>query len=503
MIKNAFASSRKPKVALVCDWLTNVGGAEKVILKIHQLFPDAPIYTSKYNPKGIDWFKDADVRTGWLQKFPTKLRRVLGPLRQIYFSHLDLSEYDLVISITGAEAKAVKAPNGIHISYCHVPTQYYWQMYDDYIKNPGFGILNPIVRFFFRLLVIPLRHADLKAAQSPDYFVTISEYAREQIEHYYGREATVIHPPVELKDFQLKQRSPRIYLKDGYDLSDAYVITSRQVNWKRVDLAVRASFLSQRHVVIIGEGPEHRQLVKMAKGSDLVQFLPLMRKDELAKYLSQARGFLFPSLEPFGIAPVEALAAGCPVVAFGEGGAKDYVHPGKNGVLFTEQTPMSLAEGMLELEKLHLSRKKISATVKDFGEARFGRELLNFIAECQAEQCSDAVVEISDDISKTGAIDEKDKKADKAAKDAKNKKSQTKSASKSKSHTPQKSQKTKQSTKIEKVAKPKQSAPSPKSIEKNYPIVREDVALTKELVAKAEANKPPKPPFPKIGGQKS
>ncbi len=379
------------KVALVCDWLTNVGGAEKVVLAIHQLFPDAPIYTSQYRPQDIDWFKDADVRTGWLQKFPTKLRRILGPLRQLYFSKLDLSDYDLVISITGAEAKAVKVPNGIHICYCHVPTQYYWQMYDEYIKNPGFGILNPLVRLFFRLLVVPLRHFDLKAAQSPNYFVTISEYAKEQIKKAYGRDATVIHPPVELEKFQPDQQRPPIRLKDGSDLANAYVITSRQVNWKHVEFAVRAAFLSQRHVVVIGEGPEHRRLVKMAKGSELVQFLPLMERDELAKYLAQARGFLFPSLEPFGIAPVEALAAGCPVVAFGEGGAKDYVQPGRNGVLFAEQTPIALAEGILELEKLHLNRKKVSESVREFGLERFNRELLAFIDGCERGEEAPAI----------------------------------------------------------------------------------------------------------------
>jgi hypothetical protein len=184
-----------------------VGGAEKVLLKIHKLYPEAPIYTSKYDPSGIDWFKDADVRTGWLQKFPTGMRRILGPFRQRYFSHLDLSEYDLVISVTGAEAKAVKVPNGVHISYCHVPTQYYWQMYNDYVKNPGFGFLNAVARFFFRLMVRPLRRADLKAAQRPDYFVTISEYAKEMIKKYYGREAIVIHPPVEIEDFRVSNRN--------------------------------------------------------------------------------------------------------------------------------------------------------------------------------------------------------------------------------------------------------------------------------------------------------
>ena len=189
------------KVALVCDWLTNVGGAEKVLLELHRLYPKAPIYTSKYSKKGIDWFLDADVRTGWLQVFPASLRRFLGPLRQRWFAHLDLSEYDLVISVTGAEAKAVKCKNGLHICYCHVPTQYYWQMYDDYLKNPGFGVLNPVVRFFFKLMVGPLRKADYKAAQGPDYFITISEYAKGMIAKYYKRDAVVIHPPVEIECF--------------------------------------------------------------------------------------------------------------------------------------------------------------------------------------------------------------------------------------------------------------------------------------------------------------
>lgn len=373
---------RKPKVAIVCDWLTNVGGAEKVILRIHQLYPDAPIYTSMYDPKGIDWFGDAEVKTGWMQIFPSKLRRFLGPLRQIYFSHLDLSGYDLVISVTGAEAKAVRVPDGVHISYCHVPTQYYWQMYDDYLQNPGFGILNPLVRVVFRLLVAPLRRADFKSAQRPDYFVTISEYAKEQIEKYYQREAVVIHPPVEVDDFRKPQKTQKIWLNDGTELSEAYVVTSRQVNWKRVDLAVRAGFLADRHVVIIGEGPEHRKLVKMAQGSDLIQFLPLMSKDELAKYLHQARGFLFPSLEPFGIAPVEALAAGCPVIAFGEGGARDYVKDGVNGVLFDEQTPIALAEAMLKSEKMKFSTKKISQTADEFTIERFDRELKDFVQKC-------------------------------------------------------------------------------------------------------------------------
>lgn len=357
------------KVALVCDWLTSIGGAEKVLLYMHRLFPEAPIYTSQYKPELIDWFNDADVRTGFLQKFPSGMRRFLGPLRQWYFSHIDLSEYDLVISVTGAEAKAVRPKNGVHICYCHVPTQYYWEMYDDYVKNPGFGVLNPFVRFFFKLLVRPLRKADLKAAQRPDYFVTISEYAKDMIKKYYGRESTIIYPPVELDDFKFKKIKTKDY----------FITTSRQVNWKRIDIAVKACLMTQRKLLVIGDGPEHKKLVKLAKGSNLVKFLPFMKKEELVVYLRGAKGYLFPSLEPFGIAPVEALSVGCPVIAYAKGGASDYVKEQKNGILFEEQNAKSLAEAILKFEKMKFNREKIEHSVNKFGQDRFEREVLSFV----------------------------------------------------------------------------------------------------------------------------
>ena len=366
------------KVAIVCDWLTNVGGAEKVILRIHKLFPKAPIYTSQYDPKGIDWFNDADVRTGWMQILPKRMRRFWGPFRQKYFEKLDLSGYDLVISVTGAEAKSVKAPDGIHISYCHVPTQYYWQMYDDYVDNPGFGVLNPIVRFFFKLLVKPLRKADYKGAQNPDYFVTISDYAKEMIKKYYKRDSVVIHPPVEIKDFAIKNGDSAP--------EDYYIVTSRQVNWKRIDLALDACLKTKKKLLIIGDGPEHKKLVKMAQDSNLIKFLPIMRKKDLAKYLASAKGYLFPSMEPFGIAPVEALAAGCPVIAYGEGGARDYVINEKNGLLFSKQTTKSLTDAILKFEKMKFGRAQVAKTADKFDEKRFDTELKDFIKECQKKR---------------------------------------------------------------------------------------------------------------------
>ena len=391
------------KVAIVCDWLTNVGGAEKVLLEIHRIFPDAPIYTSKYSKRGINWFDDADVRTGWLQIFPTCFRRFLGPLRQRWFSRLDLFEYDLVISVTGAEAKAVcrLKPGAKHISYCHVPTQYYWQLYDTYLKNPGFGILNPLVRFFFKLLVKPLRKADFEAAQHVDEFITISSYAKELISKYYKREATVIHPPVEVDAFSNRKDLSRAAsgrpvatgdrrsysrCRAPYSLETSfsvapYITTSRQVNWKRLDLAVKACRELKRELLVVGEGPEHGRLVKMAENSEFVKFLPLQRREELAGLLAEARGYIFPSLEPFGIAPVEALSAGCPVIAFGEGGALDYIKDGKNGILFDKQNVSSLKAAILEFEKMKFDREKVSETAREFGVKRFDQEIKEFVDE--------------------------------------------------------------------------------------------------------------------------
>lgn len=358
------------KVALVCDWLTNVGGAEKVLLEFHKLFPDAPIYTSKYNKKGIDWFNDATVKTGWLKIFPSCLRRFIGPLRQAYFNHLDLSNYDLIISVTGAEAKSVKKGKAIHICYCHVPTQYYWGMYDDYVKNPGFGILNPIVRFFFKLFVKPLRKADLKASKKPDYFITISEHAKAQIKKYYNRDAVVIHPNVEVEDFKAVEEP-----------EDYFITTSRQVNWKRLDLAVAACEKLNKKLLVIGEGPEHEKLINLAKDSKNIKFLPLMKKQELKKYLSHAKGYIFPSLEPFGIAPVEALAAGCPVIAFKKGGALDYIKENENGILFEKQTIDSLANAIEKFETMKFNRKKVSDSADEFSTKRFDKEVMEFINE--------------------------------------------------------------------------------------------------------------------------
>lgn len=412
-------------VALVCDWLTEKGGAEKVLLELHHLYPDAPIYTSQYRKKRIDWFDDAAVKTGWLNLFPAAFRRILGPLRQLYFSHLDLSHYDLVISVTGAEAKAVRTkakpyrtatekgkyevylpmqPHTTHICYCHVPTQYYWQSYDRYLKNPGFGIFSPFVKFFFRLLVKPLRKADFVAAQQPDHFVTISSYAAEQIKKYYHRDATIIYPPVDVQKFAKSVSIPVKSVKKSVENShnQPFVISCRQVTWKRVDLAISACNRLGLPLQVIGDGPEHKKLQQLAanvpaRDTSHIEFLPWLTSDQLAERLANARAFIFPSLEPFGIAPVEALAAGCPVIAFADGGSRDFVRLSQNGLFFREQTADSLVTALKEFQNLHFDRQKVSASATPFDIAKFRQGITDFIDQALQNSAPESSAATSED----------------------------------------------------------------------------------------------------------
>lgn len=386
------------KVALVCDWLTTPGGAEKVLLELHRMYPSAPIYTSQYRKKGINWFNDATVKTGWLNIFPASLRKFLGPLRQLYFSHLDLSSYDLVISVTGAEAKSIKtrkkprrqrtctartSSTAFHLCYCHVPTQYYWQMYDKYLEHPGFGLLDPLARLGIKLLVKPLRKADFRAARRPDQFVTISSYATEQIERYYDRVAEVVAPPVEVGKFSQTHRRPKLStdFSTGY-----YVISCRQAPWKRVDLAIKACMKLKKPLLVIGDGAEHANLIKLAKDSPYIQFIPWINATELSAYLEYASAYIFPSMEPFGIAAVEALAAGCPVIAYAEGGSRDIVQPGKNGMLFDEQTVDSLVAAIKDFETQKFKRSVIKQTAQVFKAQNFQKGIKKLVATALSEQ---------------------------------------------------------------------------------------------------------------------
>jgi glycosyltransferase involved in cell wall biosynthesis len=360
----------KLKVAIVCDWLTGIGGAERVVYELHKLYPDAPIYTSQYDPSKIDWFKDADVRTGWLQKLPGSLKKFLPVLRARYFSRLDLSSYDLVVSSSGAEAKAVKTgANTTHICYMHAPTHYYWSRYGDYMKHPGFGLFDPLAKLGLRLVVGPMRHWDYKAAQRPDAIIANSNFTKDEIKKYYGRDAEVIYPPVEVARFKILNKSS--ILRRGF------LAAGRQTPYKRIDLAVAACTKLGTPLTVVGDGPDHDKLVKMAGPS--VMFVKNPSDTEIVKYFQSAEAFIFPGVDDFGIVAVEAMAAGTPVIAYKAGGALDYIEEGKNGLFFEEQTKESLAQVLKDFDSSKFDSSKVCVTAELFSAVVFTQEINNFV----------------------------------------------------------------------------------------------------------------------------
>jgi glycosyltransferase involved in cell wall biosynthesis len=354
------------KAAIVCDWLTSIGGAERVVLELHKMFPDAPIYTSQYDSQKINWFEKADVRTGWLQKLPAGLKKFLPIFRAWYFSHLDLSEYDLVISSSGAEAKGIKVKRpGVHVNYCHAPTHYYWGRYDEYMKNPGFGIFDPLARLGLKLLVGPLRRWDLKAAQRPDYMIANSNFTKDQIKKYYGRDSVVIHPPVDIERFKILNKSS--ISRKGF------LVAGRQTPYKRIDLAVAACTKLDLPLIVIGDGPDHKKLVKMAGQS--VKFVVGASDQEVIKYFRSAEAFIFPGTDDFGIVAVEALAAGTPVIAY---------KAGKTGEFFTQPAIAAIESALKNFKLENYNHDQIQKAAASFTVKQFHTKMTRFINSISA-----------------------------------------------------------------------------------------------------------------------
>lgn len=354
------------RVAIVHDWLI-AGGAEKVVYEIHRMYPDAPIYTSYCTD---EWRQrmDGKVITGFLQRWPfPRLRKFVPFLRAWWFSRLDLSGYDLVISSSGAEAKGIRVPKGtVHINYCHAPTHYYWSRYDEYMKNPGFGLFDPLARAGLKLLVGPMRRWDYKAAQRPDHIICNSTHIKSEIKKYYGRDATVISPPIDISRFKLGAKKRHGFLAVG-----------RQTPYKRIDLAVAAATELSAPLTVVGDGPDFGKLKKMAGPS--VTFLGFVDGPKVIEAYQSAEAFLFPGLDDFGIAPVEAMACGTPVIAYKAGGALDYVVPGKTGEFFAEQTVQSLAVAMKNFNPSKYSHSDIKRYAEGFSSAKFQKSLSSYI----------------------------------------------------------------------------------------------------------------------------
>lgn len=364
-------STTTPRVAIVCDWLTNMGGAEKVVLALHKAFPDAPIFTSVFNKKACPEFANLDVRTTYLQNLPAKIRakhQLFPTLRTNAFRALDLSEYDIIISSSSAEAKAVRKRQGaVHICYCHTPTRYYWSHYNEYLAQPGFGPLNPAIRVALPALVSFMRRLDLKAVKGVDYFIANSTTVQKRIQQYYHRDSTVIFPPVDTARFKTV---------DAKQKRSGFIVVGRQVPYKRIDLAVQACNRLKLPLTIYGEGPDHQKLQRIA--GPTVKFVVGANDQQVAAALAGAEAFIMSQLEDFGIVQIEAMAAGTPVIAFGQGGSLDTITD-KTGILFQQQTVNSLAKAIEDFKNQRFDHTAIQKHAQSFNMDRFVKEVHAFV----------------------------------------------------------------------------------------------------------------------------
>jgi glycosyltransferase involved in cell wall biosynthesis len=353
--------AQQPRVAIVHDWML-LGGAEKVVEQLLQMYPDAPLYTSCISPDWQEKLKDRTVITGYLQgKLFQKIRKFTPFLRQKWFEKLDFSDYNIVISSSGAEAKGIKVPEGVlHINYCHAPTHYYWSRYDEYIQNPGFGPLNFIAKIGLRLLVRPMRKWDLAAAQRPHVIIANSSHIAAGVKKYYGRSAVVIHPPVDVVRFINTAK---------YTDRTGYIVAGRQTPYKRFDLAIQAANALSLPLTVLGNGPDHARLVSLAGPS--VTFKTNVSDAEMVSAFQTAKGFIFAGLDDFGITPVEAMAAGCPVIAYKAGGALDYVIQDETGVFFAEQKVAALTNAVKTFEEKKFREEIVVKKAVSFGPERF------------------------------------------------------------------------------------------------------------------------------------
>lgn len=359
------------KVAIVCDWLTNYAGAERVTAAISEIFPEAPIYTSIYNKEKMREFQGRDVRQSFIGKLPFAKRKhqLYITLMPYVFEAMDLDDYDLVISSSHACAKGViTSIDTVHVCYCHSPTRYLWDGAHEYVRT--YGWYRWPFRWFIDKKLSALRRWDRLAAERVDHFIANSEYVAKRIKKYYGRDAEIIYPPVDFEKFNVSALSkhPGQY----------YLALGRLIPYKRFDLLVDTFNSLGLPLYIIGDGKEFANL--KAKALPNVKMLGFAPEDSLQDYYANAKAFLFPQKEDFGITAIEAMACGKPVIAYKAGGAVETIIDGKTGVFFDEQTVGSLTEAIKKFEKLDSAGKFDPADIRKhaerFSKERFKKEMI-------------------------------------------------------------------------------------------------------------------------------
>lgn len=353
------------KLALIHDWLNQSGGAERVLEHLGGIFPGAPLYTSMYWRAGMpDVYRAWDIRTTWMDRLPGIYRhhQAYFPLYALAFAGLDLSAagYDLVLSNKSGFCHGVRTGDTPHLCYCLAPTRYVWE-YDAYAAREN---LPAVARIALKPLIAALRRWDYRVAQRPTtHFVAISTEIQERIRRYYGRESAIVCPPVDVERFRPVESH-----------ADYYLIVSRLIPYKRIDLAIQAFNQLGLPLWIAGAGRDRAALEALA--GPTVRFLGRVPDVELPDLMARCKAFIFPGREDFGLTPVEAQAAGRPVIAYRAGGALDTVIEGETGAFFSEPTADALAAAVAGFDAERVEARVCRANAERFSPERFREALL-------------------------------------------------------------------------------------------------------------------------------
>jgi len=355
------------RVALIHDFLTQYGGAEKVLEAFHEIWPQAPIFTLFYDPKKMKGkFKGYNIKVSPIQNLPfgAKKYRWYLPLMPSAIERFNLNEFDLIISDCSAYSKGVLTkPGTMHISYMHTPTRYLWSDAYKYINSLKGG--EKLVSKFLAPVLTQLRIWDQIAAKRPNHLIANSNFVAKRIKHYYNRESTVIYPPVEMTKFSIAKK-----------IQDYYLIISRLCPYKKVDLAIKAFNKLRIPLKIIGTGND--KLLKKIAGPN-IEFLGFVSDKEKAKYLSHCKALIFPQEEDFGITSIEAMASGRPVIAYKKGGALETVIDGVTGKFFKNQTVEGLMDAVLKFNLSKINPQKIREHAEKFSKKQFKKDIKDFV----------------------------------------------------------------------------------------------------------------------------